>query len=292
MNNSPIHIPFKNHQNPKSAFDIIRLEEVLRREGLDHSPEQLHVVEFYMIILIEEGSGVHTIDFTDYPCEKGPLLTVRKDQLHGFTDGRNMKGIMLLFQDEFVISYLEKLEAQQTLQLFNELLGAPKIQLSAPQFQEMASLLQRMNQEYFKVNDAYSLSIVRSELHVLIMKLYRIKTILHPQIKNRSYLEDFIAFQTLVEKNVTTFSKVLDYAKMLGISSKTLNTVTRSIVNKSAKAFIDEIYLMQIKRLLINTDDSVKEIAYSVGFEEVSNFYKYFKRGVQLTPEQFRKEKK
>jgi AraC family transcriptional activator of pobA len=75
---------------------------------------------------------------------------------------------------------------------------------------------------------------------------------------------------------------------MIGLSTKTLNTITKNIVNKSAKEFIDEIYTKQIKRLLIHSDGAIKEIAYASGFEETTNFYKYFKRQTQLTPEQFR----
>ena len=107
-------------------------------------------------------------------------------------------------------------------------------------------------------------------------------------IVNRKYLSEFIQFQNLVEKQVKTHKKVHNYAKIMGISTKTLNTVSRSIVHKSAKEFIDDICTKQIKRLLINTELSIKEIAYAMGFEESTNFYKYFKRQTQLTPEQFR----
>ena len=85
--------------------------------------------------------------------------------------------------------------------------------------------------------------------------------------------------------------KVKDYADLMGISTKTLNTVTKSIVHKSAKAFVDEICTKQIKRLLLNTKLSIKEIAYKSGFEETTNFYKYFKRQTHTTPDQFRLEK-
>jgi len=75
---------------------------------------------------------------------------------------------------------------------------------------------------------------------------------------------------------------------MMGISAKTANNITRSILNKSAKAFIDEECITQIKRMLLNTPLSVKEIAYEVGFEEPTHLYKFFKRQVGETPEQFR----
>lgn len=285
---NPIHIKFRNRQNPFSEFDFIKLEGLFERNDLNHSPSQLHLVEFYMIILIEEGSGLHTIDFTEYKYEKGTILTVRKDQIHKFHKNDVVKGTLLLFTDEFLVSYLEKLEALKSLQLFNEVLGVPKIQLSPTAFNEISNLVERIKREYFQVNDDYSLGIIRSELHILIAKLYRIKSHIHQVAENRKYLSRFIDFQNLLEQHATRYTKVKDYAAMLGTSTKTLNTITKNIVNKSAKAFVDDICTKQIKRLLINTDLSVKEIAYASGFEETTNFYKYFKRQTKLTPEQFR----
>ncbi|MEM9920241.1 MAG: helix-turn-helix transcriptional regulator [Bacteroidota bacterium] len=282
------HIKFQNRQNPDATFDLMRLEKLFTLKFPDHSPFQLHVVEFYIILLIEGGQGFHTIDFTDHAYQKGSLLTIRKDQIHKFHKGESVKGIALLFTDDFLVSYLEQLEALKSLQLFNELLGVPKIQLSQDELKEISSLVERIKTEYYETNDDYSLGIIRSELHILIAKLYRIKSLNNQLIVNRKYLSEFIQFQNLVEKQVKTHKKVHNYAKIMGISTKTLNTVSRSIVHKSAKEFIDDICTKQIKRLLINTELSIKEIAYAMGFEESTNFYKYFKRQTQLTPEQFR----
>ncbi len=288
MSIDPIHIKFFNHQNPRAKFDIIELEELFKRKELNHSPFQHHLVEFYMMILIEKGNGAHTIDFTDYPYEEGTLLTIRKDQIHKFINNHSAQGSILLFTDEFMISYLEKLEALKSLQLFNEVLSIPKIQLTKQEHIEVSDLVSRIKKEYLTINDGYSLEIIRSELHILIAKLSRIKSNSNQLINNRKYLSEFINFQDLVEKNAFQYSKVKEYAAKMGISTKTLNTITRSIVHKSAKEFIDEICTKQIKRLLINTELSIKEIAFTSGFEESTNFYKYFKRQTNLTPEQFR----
>ena len=83
-------------------------------------------------------------------------------------------------------------------------------------------------------------------------------------------------------------NKVSDYSDELGYSTKTLNKLTKATVHKTAKEFLDEIHLKQIKRLLINSTASIKEIAYQSGFDEPTNFYKFFKRTTGLTPEQFR----
>lgn len=216
------------------------------------------------------------------------MITIRKDQIHKFFRSNNLKGSLLLFTDEFLVSYLEEMEAQKTMLLFNELLGVPKLQLKDGDFQNVQQVIDRIKEEYFKVDDKHSLSIIRSEIHILITKLFRIKANSEKIDFERKYLKDFVLFQHLTEKNITKTTRVQDYAGMMGLSTKTLNTITKSIVHKSAKEFIDEICTKQIKRLLINTELSIKEIAYQSGFDETTNFYKYFKRQTQTTPEQFR----
>jgi len=287
MNITSQHIKFQNSNNPNAKFDIVSLEPLLNRTNLDHNPCEIHLVEFYIIIFIEGGKGFHTVDFTDYPCQSGSILTIRKDQLHKFVK-TNLKGTLLLFTDEFLEHYLEKLEAIKTLQLFNELLGNPIIQLEGNEIAEIAASIQRIHQEYFTYNDLYSLEIIRSELHILITKLYRIKANKKQVIQKKQYLNEFVELQNLIEQNAHKTIKVKDYAQMMHVSTKTLNNISKSIINKTAKEFIDEICIKQIKRLLINTSNTVKEIAFDTGFEETTNFYKYFKRHTQTTPEQFR----
>ena len=292
MKNKQIkHIKFENQQNEKSQFDIVKLEELFLKKNLDHSIEKHHKVNFFVILFIKEGTGSHTIDFIDYSCTKGTILTIRKDQIHKFKKSENLKGSLLIFTDDFLVNYLEKLEAHKTLLLFNEFLTEPKIQLNETEYNDINKLIYHIENEYFEEIDEFQMSIIRSALHILITKLFRIKSKKEKIQFDKKHLTEFIKFQSLVETNNNQTSKVKDFAYQLNLSTKTLNTITRSFVNKSAKEFIDEICIKQIKRLLINTTLSVKEIAYQSGFEETTNFYKYFKRQTQSTPEQFRTEK-
>lgn len=281
-------IKFQNKKKPTAQFDILKLENLFKRKDLDHSIEEFHKVNFFAIILIENGTGYHTIDFTEYKCSKGTILTIRKDQIHKFFRSDSINGSLFLFTDEFLVSYLEKSENLRVIQLFNDLLSSPKLQLYPNDFLEIQQIKQRIESEFFEKNDSYSMHIIRSELHILTTKLLRIKSNNQNLDLERKYLKEFIEFQNLVESNIHVTSQVKEYATKLGVSTKTLNTITKEIVNKSAKEFIDDIAVRQIKRLLINTELSIKEIAYKSGFEETTNFYKYFKRHTKSTPEQFR----
>lgn len=279
-------IEFQNSNVPKSHFDLLRLEELMSR-NLASPITEIHKVNFYQIFFVTNNSGQHHIDFTDYKYKKGDVLTVRKDQIHRFYQSK-AQGFILLFTEDFIVSYLEKLEALKSLQFFNEVLGNPKVKLSNSVYEEILLLIQKIEHEYFKVDDEYSLGIIRSSLHIIITKLYRAKARQQKSISEKKYLAQFIAFQNLVEQKCFETKTVQDYANELGCSTKTLNNVSHSIVHKSAKAFIDEIVIKQIKRHLLNTTLSIKEIAYEAGFDEPTNLYKYFKKFAGTTPELFR----
>ncbi|MBQ8344763.1 MAG: helix-turn-helix transcriptional regulator [Clostridia bacterium] len=64
----------------------------------------------------------------------------------------------------------------------------------------------------------------------------------------------------------------------------------RSEFGMGAKELIVEKRLAYIQSLLLNTNDSVKEIAYRCGFEDENIFIKFFKYHEQRTPTEFRNE--
>jgi len=282
------HIKFDNKNNPKSYFEVVQIEELLNRT-LDHDVFKNHIVKFYIIFFVVDGVGYHTIDFTDYKYQKGTVLLVRKDQIHKFFRSPNVKGYLLIFTEDFIVSHLNKLEALKSLQLFNELLSFPKIELKVQEeeFSNFATLVRQIEAEY-KFKDEYSIGITRSILHVVITKLFRIKSKNGQLFVKKKYLKEFLFFQELVEKNCFHNKKVMDYAQKMNCSTKTLNNIVQAVVSKPAKIFIDEIAIMQVKRLLISNNLSIKEIAYTAGFGDPANFFKYFKKYVGSSPEVFR----
>ncbi len=281
-------ILFSNKSNPKSHLEVIKIEELFKRK-MDHDIYKAHIVQFYIIFFVWEGIGKHTIDFIDYSYKKGAVFLIRKDQIHRFHENKSLKGSLLIFTEEFIVSHLNKLEALKSFQLFNELLSFPKIQLKNKDevYSSFVSLVKQIEWEY-TYKDEYSIGITRSALHMVITKLYRIKAKNGQLSSKKKYLKEFLDFQKLVEANCFKSKKVMDYARMMTCSSKTLNNIVQLVVNKSAKTFIDEIAIMQIKRLLINTHEPIKEIAYTSGFEDPTNFFKYFKKYAGSSPEVFR----
>lgn len=291
MNEDIQLIRFDNRQVPSSHFDIVKIEDLFRMT-VDHDITRIHRIDFYIIFIATEGQGYHTIDFTDYAYRQEAVLTIRKGQLHKFSPNPSVRGYMLLFTEGFIASHLEKLAAQQSLQLFNEYLTPPRIELESKVFLDLIHLVEYMEMEYANVRDDYSNGIIRSLLHILLTKLHRHKSSDNAKQALDPFLLDFLAFQQLVEAKCLTHRKVQDYAAEMGLTSAKLNKIVKRVVRKTAKTFIDEIAILQIKRLLINTELNIKEIAYQSGFDDPTNLFKFFKRFVSSSPEAFRQAHK
>lgn len=288
MNNEE-KIEFNNQQNPKSRFDIVSIEDILSKQTTDHSPYQFHILKFYALLIITDGKGEHFIDFEAYNCTKGTVLFIGNGQIHRFMQDSRLKGNLLLFHNDF-LSFLNLNEIIKILQLFNNSLFEPSIQLDMKEFLEISNRIEVIHKEYFKVNDSFSNNIIAGELFTLFSILIRKCSFNHEVTLNAKYLEKFIHFQKLLKDKIFETSKVEDYAKYLGMSTKTLNTVTKSIIGKQAKTFINEFYLLNIKRILTDQKLSIKECAFQSGFDDVPNYYKFFRQHLNLTPEQFRQK--
>ena len=281
-------IPFDRQKNPGIDFDIFPIENFYQVRGLDHNPEKPHRIEFYLIAIISTGTGKHTIDFKEYEYKPGALLTIRKDQIHCFNI-REAEGYFILFTEEFILSYLENASARKIPEIFNELLYEQITELEPEKLRELLVIVNQIVREFNRERDTHSSGIIRNFLQILVSKIHRIRKVSENE-QDHKYIHQFLDFQQLIEQHCCRHRSVQYYAEALNISAKTLNNITGSVLNESPKSLIDKVLILQIKRMLINSTLSVKEIAYQSGFDEPTNLFKFFKRHTGHTPEAFRAE--
>lgn len=287
--NQPISL-FSNYELEfqVSNFKIAKIEDFFNTVDKDVL-EINHKVDFYTIMVITNDMGRHSIGYKDFYYSKGTILSIRKDQFNKFHKNTGVKGYVLFFKEEFLNRYLHEQEIAGTIQLFNELLTSPKTQFEDNDFEDILELIKKIEFEFFEVHDEYSLKIIRSQLHILITKIHRIKSNGLNKVQLSNYLNEFIKFQNLVEKKYKDSKKVKYYADELGFSTKKLNTIVNFVTGKNAKLFIDDVVIIKAKKDLLHSNLSIKEIAYKLGFKDPANFYKYYRKRTGFTPETYRK---
>ena len=77
-------IQFQSSSNSESIFEIVTLHEVLKKTPKDHKQTENHNLAFYVLFIITEGLGVHTIDYKDYSYKKGTVFNYYCGQFNSF----------------------------------------------------------------------------------------------------------------------------------------------------------------------------------------------------------------
>jgi AraC family transcriptional activator of pobA len=109
-------------------------------------------------------------------------------------------------------------------------------------------------------------------------------------VANHQYPQEKLKeFMDLLETNIGTTKQAAAYADMLSLSLFQLNSITKSLVGKTVAALIEDQILLEAKRHLLGTPNQVSQIAFQLGYEDVSYFIRFFRKRMGITPDAFRK---
>ncbi len=101
----------------------------------------------------------------------------------------------------------------------------------------------------------------------------------------------FHNFSELVRKNVEKHREVKWYAEQLNVMPKYLSSVSRQVSGKGANQFIQDIIIKEISEALLNSDISIKEISWNLGFTNFSFFCRFVRKHLGMSPMEYRNSK-
>ncbi len=257
----------------------------------DHNPYKAHKIEFHLILIVTENTYTHFVDFKLYTLKKGSALFVSKNQVHHFTPQlRTADGTAIILNSRFMDKYHFLSDNLKLNRLFNYHLSSPVItpdDMGDDSFLDIAALLYK---EFALDNSFAKSEMLRTLLHILLLRAERSKEACSNESVKPYWLEIFQNFKDLLETDYVKTRNSRLYAKKLLISYKFLNDIVKKLTGKTAKTFIDQFVIIEIKRLLASTSLTISEIAYESGFVEPPNMIKFFKRNTNTTPLKFRQE--
>jgi AraC-like DNA-binding protein len=77
-------------------------------------------------------------------------------------------------------------------------------------------------------------------------------------------------------------------AKEVGISSPRISTILQKAYSFTFKQYLNEIRITETKRLLKETDRTITEIGFAVGYNNITHFNRVFRQETGLSPTEFR----
>ena len=288
-----INIPGPN----QPYFDIRSFEEnmptvVAKIEPFKH--------EFYAIAIKVEGSGKaitgHHSNFPDGATVffNTPFQIISWDILPDW------EGYYLMFSKEFVTGskYLQHLLKEFPFLKIDESIP---FKVQPNEVSKLLSIYEFILEEQQNLQKDSSAII---EAQVLVL-LNFVKRYFNAQVKKEDAETAFrkadvnllSRFQTLIETsfydntlaNKKTHSPSF-YAEQLAVHPNHLNATVKQITGHTAKNHIQNHILRLAKSRLLQTEMSIKEIAYILHFDAPNHFNSFFKKQTGLTPNSFRKD--
>ncbi len=264
-------------------FKIVEFES-----KVDYNALKLHSHNYTEIFIFLKGGGHHLIDFKEYEILSNQLHFVFPNQVHLVKRENASRGFVILFKADFL-----SIEAANPLhEFYLNFLNDPILSLDKEQFGMLNNLFQLLQSEYLKKNEQFSQMMIKYYLNALLIQSLRYKTISNLGSNNTQagtqsskICYDFLS---LLEKEFSTRHSIDFYTDALHIGYKKLASSTKKVLGKTPKNLINERLNLSIKRYLLYTDYSIKEIMHKLDFDELSNFNKFFRRFNGVPPSEFR----
>ena len=249
-----------------------------------------HRHDFYEVLFIRRGSGLHTIDSNSYAVEPPCVFFMSPGQAHKLDLSQDIEGYIFLFAAEFyLLSRTSK----------NRLLEFPFFftlhQDNPPLY--LGGIEQRSFIETLFVNAVAECSrsaepseeLLRSILDTLLVSCASVYGQNQPRLAGRGHIM-VKRFLQLAEEHFRENITVDEYARLLAVTPGHLTQVVRELTGRTSNEILRAKQILETKRLLSHTSLSVTQIAEQMGFDDQSYFTKFFKKSAGMTPVQFRRK--
>jgi AraC family transcriptional activator of pobA len=282
-------VAFSRKKSPEFEFELLTIKQLLSRiADSEINIDTVHRISFFQVSLITAGSGTWFIDFEGQPYEEGSLVISLRDQVQAFDFDKNIEGLILLFTREFISRSASHLDAALLGGLAGGNLERQVITPGEVRRSGIPTLFDQLKCEYSSNTDMYKEDILRTLITALIFKILRLQRSLSPVARNAEWATLFLRLKEMLQQKIAETRNAEDYAGMLGTSYRHLNQVCNGMTGMTAKKFIDNWLLLEIKKEIATSNISVKELAWKYGFSEPTNFVKYFQKREGVTPRRFR----
>ena len=248
-----------------------------------------HKHDFYLCVLFLKGSGTHEIDFSSYPIKEGSLFFLKPGQTHSWNFDSPAEGYIFFHTQSFFELSISDVKVNQ-FPFYYSYKNPPNLHLSTVELQKTASRFNEINVEYH-TNVVYKKQKLASLISLVYIDLSRIYTVfdITENTLSSTYLKILSDLERAIEVFYKTEKQAHFYADKLNITTKHLTRVTKSTLGKTTTELIQEHILLEAKRLIVHSGNSLSHVSELLGYEDYAYFSRIFKTKTKMTPLEFKK---
>ena len=253
--------------------------------------------DFYKILFISSGQGIFTHGMNRYEINEPTILFLHPNEIiswQNLSPENDGAGHYCLFKKRYIEKHPALKAAVDKYEIFNN----PKksiIKLDDASTQAIDSLFNQMHGQ-IKEKEAYAEDTLQVLLQLIIID--SIKNATFPEANavtdDYGHIHHFFA---LLENEMSevNYSNPLrmrtaqEFADNLNLHPNYLNSLLKKYTGDNVSTHIKKRLIEECKALLLQTQWSLQQVAYAVGYAEQPNFSAFFKKNVGITPGEFRK---
>lgn len=264
-----------------SIFLINKIEDGIKAITL---PKKGFKINFFEVFLLTNGSCNIEYNLQDIHHKKGQIRFSSPGSLSLVKEvSADIQGYYVLFNEDF-IRLASSTDFISDLPFFF-LSSYPLIELKSKEIQHFSNMLDHLitldeNNQHDKLKSTYLTALLLECKTLFKEELY---------LKNQSSAQQITkGFLNLILSNSNHGKPLKEYAKKLNVSAKHLTKSVKLTLGFPPSHFIKKALILESKIMLKETDYTVGEIAYQLGFNDPSYFVRFFKKHTSETPNSYR----
>ena len=268
--------------------DSLHVESISLRSGAYNWEIAAHRHDgLLQMLYLQSGEGEVLLDNQRVEVKAPCLLYIPEQIVHGFAWHGRVEGHVITAVQHPLESIVQVLSPG----LLPQIQKACVVVLPQwePADNPLEPLYRALYGEYHgrgREHTACSMSL----LLALVIQMLRLSEYTHdlqaPRHDRRS--QQVIAFRELVNRHFREHLSLHDYANSLGITVVTLGRLCHEQLGMTPMTLINARLILEAKRELAHSAQSVKQIAHGMGFSDVGYFSRFFRKHAQRSPSEFR----
>lgn len=251
--------------------------------------DSLNKIYEHIKVLFIPKNAIIQVDFQEIAMKTDALLFINPHVI--LKPCETIGGQLMHFNKDFYCVEIHDHEVACDGILYNNVFEIPFINLNEEQSVEIQKIISDIQSELGN-EDSSTEEMLRTLLKLIILKSTRIWKLQHHLTDSvqQADVQFLRKFSKLVEQHFKTHHTVADYADMLCITPKNLSKKISMVSKETPNDIIKNRIILEIKRLLAHTTMNVKEVAYSLNYEDDAYFVRFFTKHTGISPTNFRKQ--
>ncbi|MBL6730740.1 MAG: AraC family transcriptional regulator [Bacteroidia bacterium] len=286
---------FLGLEKPKHPLiSVLRTGDVLQNLEVDNLKYSLDLYQ----ISLKDNCPFTIVNYgrNSYDYQEGTMVFTAPNQVLEFKKtetNEEDKGWTLAFHPDLI----RKSELGKKMESFSFFSYASNeaLHLSDEERKTITEIVEKIEKEFSNNIDAHSQTLIISNIELLLNYCVRFydrqfytRTNLNQDITSKfeQLVKDYYKKERQLESGIPS---VQYCGEALNMSPKYLSDLLRKETGQSTQDHIHQYIIEKAKNRLLNSNESVSEIAYVLGFEYPQYFSKIFKKKTTMSPNEYRK---